>query len=507
MVCNRIRVRDFRNIEQAEVEFCEEVNILAGANAQGKTNLLEAIGYAALGKSFRTEHDEEMIRFGAGCAEVSVDFTDSQRRQNLTVRMMPGRRRRIEHNGVRAGRVSDVVGCFRTVLFCPEHLSLVKDGPRARRAFLDVALSQLYPVYLKRLQRYNQILRQRNQLIRTAQDDPATFRDTAEFWSVQLAAEAAALARYRWHYLQSAAAEVSALFREMTGERETPELVYAGSSRQEPAEYGDEAATREVYTRLLTANWPRELAAGSTLWGVHKDDVEILLNGRPARVFASQGQQRSLALCLKLAEGAVCRQVCGELPVFLFDDVFSELDESRRAYLSGKLRGRQVIITSCEPGVTAGRVIRVRGGTYRPEVPPSVREESKAEPPAPGATPGKEMGAASGTGQSTASGDGKGTAPGKETGDASGTERSTASGTEQETERENKSGNTAGTVKETVSGDASGPAEKSAQAPAQSREESPAGLPTQTPGQSVMESPAILPARGSPAPPDGVGTG
>lgn len=483
MVCNRIRVRDFRNIEQAEVEFCEEVNILAGANAQGKTNLLEAIGYAALGKSFRTEHDEEMIRFGAGCAEVSVDFTDSQRRQNLTVRMMPGRRRRIEHNGVRAGRVSDVVGCFRTVLFCPEHLSLVKDGPRARRTFLDVALSQLYPVYLKRLQRYNQILRQRNQLIRTAQDDPATFRDTAEFWSVQLAAEAAALARYRWHYLQSAAAEVSALFREMTGERETPELVYAGSSRQEPAEYGDEAATREVYTRLLTANWTRELAAGSTLWGVHKDDVEILLNGRPARVFASQGQQRSLALCLKLAEGAVCRQVCGELPVFLFDDVFSELDESRRAYLSGKLRGRQVIITSCEPGVTAGRVIRVQGGTYRPEVPPSVREESKAEPPAPGA--------ASGTGQSTASGTGQ----------------SKASGTEQETERENKSGNTAGTVKETVSGDASGPAEKSAQAPAQSGEESPAGLPTQTPAQSVMERPAILPARGSPAPPDGVGTG
>ena len=507
MVCNRIRVRDFRNIEQAEVEFCEEVNILAGANAQGKTNLLEAIGYVALGKSFRTEHDEEMIRFGAGCAEVSVDFTDSQRRQNLTVRMMPGRRRRIEHNGVRAGRVSDVVGCFRTVLFCPEHLALVKDGPRARRTFLDVALSQLYPVYLKRLQRYNQILRQRNQLIRTAQDDPATFRDTAEFWSVQLAAEAAALARYRWHYLQSAAAEVSALFREMTGERETPELVYAGSSRQEPAEYGDEAATREVYTRLLTANWPRELAAGSTLWGVHKDDVEILLNGRPARVFASQGQQRSLALCLKLAEGAVCRQVCGELPVFLFDDVFSELDESRRAYLSGKLRGRQVIITSCEPGVTAGRVIRVQGGTYRPEVPPSVREESKAEPPAPGA----------------ASGDGKGTAPGKEAGDASGTERSTASGTEQETERENKSGNTAGTVKETVSGDASGPVEKSAQAPAQSGEESPAeksaqfltqsgeenpaGLPTQTPAQSVMERPAIRPARGSPAPPDGAGTG
>ncbi len=366
MVCNCVRVRNFRNIAEAEVEFCSEVNILAGANAQGKTNLLEAIGYVALGKSFRTVHDEDMIRFGEECAELSVDFTDSQRRQNLTVRMMPGRRRRIEQNHVKVGRVSEIVGQFRTVLFCPEHLSLVKDGPGERRNFLDVALSQLYPVYLKRLQRYNQILRQRNQLIRSATDDPKTFRETAEFWSCQLAAEAAAISRYRYRYLCEAGREIAACFREMTGERETPGVAYAGSSKQPPEEYEDEEATLRVYTRLLTANWEREIAAGSTLWGIHKDDVEILLNGKPARAFASQGQQRSLALCMKLAEGAVCRRVCGELPVFLFDDVFSELDESRRSYLSTKLKGRQVIITSCEPDIAAGNVILVENGCYRP---------------------------------------------------------------------------------------------------------------------------------------------
>ena len=340
MVCNCVRVRNFRNIAEAEVEFCSEVNILAGANAQGKTNLLEAIGYVALGKSFRTVHDEDMIRFGEECAELSVDFTDSQRRQNLTVRMMPGRRRRIEQNHVKVGRVSEIVGQFRTVLFCPEHLSLVKDGPGERRNFLDVALSQLYPVYLKRLQRYNQILRQRNQLIRSATDDPKTFRETAEFWSCQLAAEAAAISRYRYRYLCEAGREIAACFREMTGERETPGVAYAGSSKQPPEEYEDEEATLRVYTRLL--------------------------NGKPARAFASQGQQRSLALCMKLAEGAVCRRVCGELPVFLFDDVFSELDESRRSYLSTKLKGRQVIITSCEPDVAAGNVILVENGCYRP---------------------------------------------------------------------------------------------------------------------------------------------
>lgn len=366
MICNRIRVRGFRNIESADVQFSDGVNILAGANAQGKTNLLEAISYTAIGKSFRTPHDEDMIRFGENCAEISLDFTDSVRSQNLTVRMMPGKRRRIEQNKVKVNRVSDIVGQFRTVLFCPEHLSLIKDGPGERRNYLDVAISQLYPVYLKSLQRYNQILKQRNQLIRRAQEDPKTFRDTIEFWSLQLAKESATISRYRYRYLILAAEEIAHCFEEMTGGKELPETVYHGSSGQAPEEYDDPAKTEETYIRLLTTRHEREIGAGSTLWGIHKDDVDILLNGKSARMFASQGQQRSLALAMKLAEGEVCRRVCGELPVFLFDDVFSELDATRRRYLSQKLNGRQVIITSCEPDCAGGgNVILVENGTYR----------------------------------------------------------------------------------------------------------------------------------------------
>ena len=164
MLCNAIALENFRNIARAEVAFDEGVNVLCGENAQGKTNLLEAIAYAALGRSFRAMRDEEMIRFGADMAEVSVDFTDSVRRQNITVRLGRGKRRRIEQNRVKVERVSDIVGQLRTVLFCPEHLSLIKDGPAERRNFLDVALSQLYPMYLRSLQRYNQILKQRNQM-------------------------------------------------------------------------------------------------------------------------------------------------------------------------------------------------------------------------------------------------------------------------------------------------------------------------------------------------------
>lgn len=365
MECNKIKIRNFRNIEEAEIEFDAGVNILAGDNAQGKTNLLEAISFTALGKSFRTTHEEEMIRFGAESAEISLDFTDSVRRQNITVRMMPGKRRHIEQNKVKVGRLSDIVGAFRTVLFCPEHLSLIKDGPSERRNYLDIAISQLYPVYLKSLQRYNQILKQRNQLIRRAEDDRKTFHDTVEFWSEQLAHEAAVIARYRVQYLKRAAGQIRACFAEMTDDREVPDAVYAGSSHGEPESYEDVEQTEKAYFKLLMSNHDREIGAGSTLWGIHKDDIDIQINGRSARAFASQGQQRSLALAMKLAEGEVCAEICGEKPVFLFDDVFSELDSSRRAYLSGKMKNRQVIITTCEPsGIAGGKMIRVENGKY-----------------------------------------------------------------------------------------------------------------------------------------------
>lgn len=369
MECKRIEIRNFRNIEYAEVSFDPGVNILVGSNAQGKTNLLEAISFAALGKSFRTVHEEEMIRFGTDFAEVSVDFSSSERRQNITVRMMKGRRRRIEHNKVKVQRVSDIVGTFRTVLFCPEHLSLIKDGPGERRNYLDIAISQLYPIYLKSLQRYNQILKQRNQLLRNAEKDRSTLESTIELWSYQLAHEAAVIARYRKEYIEKAAVSVEKCFFEMTGEREKPTLLYAGSSKQEAASYADTKETEKIYQKLLTENVEREICAGTTLWGIHKDDIEIDVNGRPARMFASQGQQRSLALAMKLAEGDVSSKIFGENPVFLLDDVFSELDNARRSYLSGKIMDKQVIITTCEPsGIAGGRIIKVENGTYLPDV-------------------------------------------------------------------------------------------------------------------------------------------
>ncbi len=369
MTCNQITVRNFRNIAEASITFSDGVNVLWGENAQGKTNLLEAIYYTALGKSFRALHDEEMIRFGEEMAEVSLDFTDSVRRQNITVRLGKGKKKKIEQNKVKVTKVSDIVGQIRTVLFCPEHLSLIKDGPAERRNFLDVALSQLYPMYLKSLQRYNKILKERNQLIRNYEEDRKTYLDTIEFWSLQLAHEAAEIAKYRQKYLTDINESVKKCFRDMTDEKEEPQLLYDGSSNQSPEEYLDTKETEKKYRELLLTRGDREIGAGTTLWGIHKDDIRITLNGKEARFFASQGQQRSLALALKLSEGEECRKICGEIPVFLLDDVFSELDERRRRYLREKIDGRQVIITSCEPdSKVTGKKIKVENGTFREDV-------------------------------------------------------------------------------------------------------------------------------------------
>ncbi len=382
MICHKIEIQNFRNIGEAVVEFEPGVNLLHGDNAQGKTNLLEAIYFTALGKSFRPVKEAELIRFGEETARLINEFSDDVRRQTLSVRLASGHGRRlVEQNGLKVGRMSEVVGAFRVVLFCPEHLSLIQGGPELRRNFLNVALSQLRPMYLQSLQRYNRILKERNALIKRAPEDMATFRATEPMWTAQLAHEAAIITSHRARYVGQIEEHVKACFADMMkkygeGSDELPELCYTPTLGSEWLEahagavYEDIAALEERYAELLSTRHEREIGAGATLWGIHKDDIRVSLNGRSARLYASQGQQRSLALCMKLAEGQVsAMESGGDMPVFLFDDVLSELDAHRRDYLVREMQGRQVIMTACDPdsanfGDVGVNLIHVSGGSY-----------------------------------------------------------------------------------------------------------------------------------------------
>ncbi len=367
MFCRNIYVENFRNIESANVDFCQGTNVLIGQNAQGKTNLLEAIYITALGKSFRQGNDKDTIRFGEEYNFIRNTYRDDIRDMEISMRIFSDRRaKRVDQNGLRVARTSDMVGSFKVVLFCPEHLSIIKDGPALRRSFLDVAISQIRPLYMKSLQRYATILKERNALIRDAEENPTAFNSTVDLFSEQLANEAAIITGYRVWYIDKLKKHVATCFSDMTGERELPEIEYISSSKLSEIDCFDTERCREAYLNLYSSHHDREIGAGSTLWGIHKDDMEIDLNGNRARIFASQGQQRSLSLALKLAEGEIIREECGgDYPVFLFDDVLSELDEGRRKYLLNNLRDKQVILTTCENnGINADRLISVENGKF-----------------------------------------------------------------------------------------------------------------------------------------------
>lgn len=365
MICHGCELEDFRNVYSAAVRFCDGVNILVGDNGQGKTNMVEAIYLCSVGKSFRGADEAEMIGFNKPGARVTVNYSDAVRQQSISIILSRDHRRQVEHNHVKIHRMSDMVGSLSSVLFCPEHLSVVKDGPAQRRNYLDIAISQLRPLYMASLQKYGKILKQRNKLIRDAETDRRTFNETVDFWSSQLAAEAAIISKMRVSYVRRARELVAGFFADMTGGAEVPELIYSGSSHDEEDMYDDTTATQARYLSLLSENHDREIAAGTTLWGVHKDDITILLNSHPARVFASQGQQRSIALAMKLSEGEISRTQRGEYPVFLLDDVLSELDARRREYLINEIKGRQVIMTCCEGvPVSNAEIIHVKSGCY-----------------------------------------------------------------------------------------------------------------------------------------------
>lgn len=370
MYCKRVSVKNFRNIKEAKVDFCNGVNVLVGENAQGKTNLLEAIFYASVGRSFRAANIGEMIRFGEKSAEISLDYlcADRERDDNLNIKLFTDKKKIVEKNHLRVERMSDIVGSFRAVLFCPEHLSLIKDGPSERRNYLDIAISRISPKYIRSLQRYSYFLKQRNALIKEAYHNRAAFDATVDLWSEKMAEEAAVISEMRYLFTERVSRLVSAYFEEMTGSREKTDMVYKGCSGFEGEEYLDKEKVKEKYIYLLGSSHDREIAAGSTLYGIHKDDADIKINGKSARIYASQGQQRSLALAMKLAEGEICREEFGDYPVFLFDDVLSELDETRRDYMILSATDKQVIISTCESEfikkMQAEKRILVKDGTY-----------------------------------------------------------------------------------------------------------------------------------------------
>lgn len=359
MICKQASYRCFRNIEEEKISFSPGINLIIGDNAQGKTNALEGIWLMAGGRSHRAARMREMIGSGFDFAKVGLIYENSVRQSELTMDFWRSGRRVCRKNGLAVPKMSEFIGNFRAVLFTPEHLAIVKQGPALRREFLDSAIGQLSPVYVAALQAYNRILIQRNRLLsdlaagkpERAQISPSA--DALDVWDDQLAAQAEILSAARDRYISRLNELVGQIFSDMTLGAERIEVRYK------------ERTDKSGYLAALSAARPREISLGLTLAGIHRDDLDITLNGRPIRAFGSQGQQRFAAVAMKIAEGEISKEQSGEYPVFLFDDILSELDDNRKSYLLSGLSSRQVLITACDPISTpTAHVIRCVNGHY-----------------------------------------------------------------------------------------------------------------------------------------------
>ncbi len=362
MIVTRVTYRDFRNIESCDTALSPGINVLWGMNAQGKSNILEGIYFFARGRSFRGTRERELVRFGCDFAHASIDFLrDGFKHSSKLEAIIPqSGKKRLLRNGAPLSSATEMIGSFCAVLFCPANLTIVTGGPAERRSFLDIALSQLSGAYLSHLKKYTKYLTERNALLKRAADGESVSMNEWEVYAEGLAESGAWIAAYRHDYSSLLSDAVSKYFHGMTDGRESPGIVYTSHALGEnilsplSAPTSETPEARILYERLMT-NIPREIAAGTTLWGIHKDELTLTINGKETKIYGSQGQQRCTVLSLKLAEAEIANRIRGEYPVILLDDVFSELDENRRKYILDSLgrddSRRQIIITSCEPDV------------------------------------------------------------------------------------------------------------------------------------------------------------
>ena len=364
MRVDTLRLEGFRNYTAADMCFDGAINVISGKNAQGKTNLLEAVYLLAGGRSFRTRFDRELIGFDREFALVGAEVFAADREQKIEILLRKGLPKQIRQNGGKKN-ASELCGAVNTVLFCPDDLNLIREGASARRRLLDLAISQLRPGYAKLLSDYRRIYENKTRLLRDYREDPAML-DTLDVFSDSLARLSAKLIRYRASFARRLAEAAVPIHREFSGAAcETLEIRYTTVST-----VTDVTASEQTIYELVMEHQRRhrdaELASGSCLTGAHKDDLEIDIDARPARSYASQGQTRTAALSLKLAEREIFLAETGEYPILLLDDVLSELDAGRQEFVLNRIGGGQTLITCCEDAQivkrTGGRVIFVENG-------------------------------------------------------------------------------------------------------------------------------------------------
>lgn len=334
MYINRIKLKNFRNYEEQEIELEPNINIFYGDNAQGKTNIIESIFLCAIGKSFRTSKDKELIKFDKDYTSVNIEFEKSDRSGKIKIDI--GNKKEIYVNGIKIKKLSELLGNLNIVIFTPDDIQILKEGPQKRRRFLDIMIGQLRPNYIHYLNLYNKTLEQRNNYLKQIRLENKS-EDMLEIWNEKLAEYGEKIFTYRNEFIEKIKNKIEDIHNDITSNNEKIEI-----------EYESNCFNKEEYIKLLKERTKLDIIKGFTTKGVHRDDFVIYINNEPVNIYGSQGQNRTVILSLKIAELQVIYDEIGEYPILLLDDFMSELDEKRRNNFIDNIKNTQVIITCTE---------------------------------------------------------------------------------------------------------------------------------------------------------------
>ena len=338
MFIQQLQVKNFRNYHQFDMTFDNKVNVIIGENAQGKTNLLEAIYLLAFTKSYRTSHDRELIRWNEEFAKITGHLVKKQDRVIPLELIFHKSGKKAKLNHIEQKRLSEYIGALNVVMFAPEDLALVKGAPQVRRRFIDMELGQIEPLYLYHLAQYQKLLKQRNHMLKKLQYDQGSDITFLHILTEQLIKHAAIILKKRFDFLHVLRKWAQPIHEEISRGLENLKIVY--DSSVEVLEDDDEEKLEQKYVEAFSRNEPNELKRGTTLIGPHRDDLIFYINDKDVKLFGSQGQQRTTALSLKLAEIDLISEQIGEYPILLLDDVLSELDDFRQSHLLSTIQGK-----------------------------------------------------------------------------------------------------------------------------------------------------------------------
>lgn len=341
MKVNKVIVKNYRNFKEAEAELNDSLNIFIGDNGQGKTNLLESIYLASIGRTFRSNSERELINFDENISNVEIHLLKNNYKLKIEIKLEKNKKKLVFINGVKLDKTSEMIGILNNVIFTPDDMKIIKGSPNERRKFINIDISQIKPKYKYLLNRYKKVTTQRNILLKNYSYEN---KNVLSIWNDYLVNIGTEISLYRNEFVKNLNKYALDIYSNISGNKENLEINYHSNI----GKITTKEEVKEKFYEKINNNFNNEILRGTSLYGPHKDDMLIKINGRECKYFGSQGQQRSAILAMKLAEIEIIKDEVGEYPILLLDDVFSELDNKRKSYLIDHIKGIQTIITSTD---------------------------------------------------------------------------------------------------------------------------------------------------------------